>query len=809
VTATRDRLAALLDAANTTLNGIDYVEVASADQRTLRVHFYREIDLAGTLTGLAITGGESIPTVPVEQPVDVPVNWSLDAEGRRVLTVRTPTPGDFSTYTLEVASPAVDPYFARSRFSFKAGCPSTLDCKQEPPECPPEDGPHPPIDYLAKDFESFRKALSDFSAQRYPEWRERSEADFGTMFLEALAALADDLSYTQDRVAAEATLATATQRRSLVRHARLVDYEPRPATSARVLLQLDVGGGPIPPGVLVDAQGPDGARIVFETGTGLGDTTNYVVDAKWNRRGPNPLTPYFWDDSQRCLRRGATEMWIHGHDHQLLDGMTLLVDTEGETSADPPVRQLVRLTPSRAGLLDFATEELDPLLLENGAPAKVTHIRWRAEDALEADHDLTRTTVAGNIVPATQGRRYEESFAIPTNDPALPQPTVPPAVRRTGPNATPDEPVPEYLHPLRKVRLSWLADPDDPDADPAPEIELVQMPAPPATEVSTWKWRRKLLDAEPLEDAFTVDPAAYRAVRETAEGDVVVDYDGSGGDTIRFGDGVFGNVPDNGAVFRVRYRVGDGARGNVAADSITDVDPSAPVPILAVTNPFPAAGGKDEEPAERVRRLAPEKFRAVTYRAVRPEDYVAAAKTLPWVQTAGTVFRWTGSWLTVFTTADPRATDVLGPQRRAELIALLDRYRMAGYESYSPPPRYVPLDLTVTVCARADAFRGDVEKAVVAALDGRKVTAGRRGFFDPDNFVFGAPLERSRLEAAIQAAPGVGGVVSIQYVERGVTSQPTELGDVLSVARDQLVQLANDPSRPWKGSLKVIVKGGK
>ena len=71
------------------------------------------------------------------------------------------------------------------------------------------------------------------------------------MFLEALSALADDLSYTQDRVAAEATLMTATQRRSVVRHARLVDYEPsagdgRPAsccnsTSPPAITQIPTG----------------------------------------------------------------------------------------------------------------------------------------------------------------------------------------------------------------------------------------------------------------------------------------------------------------------------------------------------------------------------------------------------------------------------------------------------------------------------------------------------------------------------------------------------------------------------------------
>lgn len=806
-TPTRDRLALLLDPANTTLNGIDYVEIASADERTLRVHFLKDVPLKSTVSAAAVVGGEEIPTVPLT-PIANGTDWALDAEGRPVLTLHALAAGDFSTYTLDLVSPALDAYFASTRFTFKAGCPSLLDCLQEPPPCPPEEGDPPPIDYLAKDFSSFVKALSDFSALRYPPWVERSEADFGVMFMEALAALADDLSYTQDRVAAEATLATATQRRSIVRHARLVDYEPRPATSARVLLQLDVGGGPIPPGLLVSSLGPDGTTIEFETGTGLGDTTNYVVDARWNRQG-NALAPYYWDDSQRCLYAGATEMWLHGHDHQLLEGTALLIDTAGDTTADPPVREIVHLTPSKAGLLDFASEELDPLVLESGLPTPVTHIRWSASEALQHDHDLTRTGVAGNLVPATQGRRYQASFAIPTDDPSVPQPVAPLAVRRTGPSPAGGPPAPEYLYPLPPGVLAWLSSPDDPSAAPAPEIELAQELPPPATEPVEWVWQRRLLDAELLENAFTVDPETFRSLGQTANGDAIVDYDGSGGSTVRFGDGIFGNVPDAGAVFRARYRLGAGAAGNVAADAITTVDPSAAVTILAVTNPFPAAGGADEEPDQTVRRRAPQAFRAVQYRAVRPPDYVAAAETLPWVQAAGTVFRWTGSWLTVFTTADPKGTDVLPPEERAQLIDLLNRYRLAGYESYAPAPLYAPLDLTITVCATNDAFRGDVEESVLAALDPNTVTDGRHGFFDPDNFRFGDPLERSRLEAAIQAAPGVAGVVSIQFVERGVTSTPTELGDELHVGSDRLIQVDNDPSRPWKGSLTVIVEGGK
>src|SRR5262249_3114299 len=149
-----------------------------------------------------------------------------------------------------------------------------LDCEQAPAECPPPGGELPPINYLAKDFLSFRQALSDFSALRYPEWRERAEPDFGVMFMEALSALADDLSYTQDRVAAEATLAPAPRRRSIVRHARLVDYEPRPAIGSAVTLQFDVSmAQPIPSGLLVSAQTPEGQPIFFETGAGLLDPT--------------------------------------------------------------------------------------------------------------------------------------------------------------------------------------------------------------------------------------------------------------------------------------------------------------------------------------------------------------------------------------------------------------------------------------------------------------------------------------------------------------------------------------------------------
>jgi hypothetical protein len=794
----RDRLSALLDPGNTVYNGIDFVEVASADQTTLRVHFLKGVAMKGSVSAVAITGGESIPTVAVK-PINDATDWSTDAAGRPLLTLHVAAPGDFSFYTLTLTSAVLDSFFSQARFSFKANCPSDLDCEAPPRQCPPPGGDLPPIDYLAKDFLSFRQALSDFSALRYPQWQERAEADFGVMFMEALGALADDLSYTQDRVAAEATLATATQRRSLVRHARLVDYEARPAVSAAATLQFDVAAAnPIPSGLLVSAQNPEGESIFFETGSGLVDPnsgllnqTSYPANPLWNRS--LGIMPYWWDDSQRCLSAGATEMWVLGHGLSFSIGQSLLIDTAAENSADPHVREVVTIA--------SVPEELNDPLFGSPPPALVTHLVFA--EPTQFEHDLTRTTLAGNLIPATQGRRIVgETFAIDQPPPF--NLAMPLAVVRTGPNDTAENPSLQYFYTLTKAPLTFLAQ-ADPSAPSLPEILLTQL----EPQELAWTWRRSLIDAEPFENSFTIDPARFVPIGRPFVSAPVQDYDGGSGDTLRFGDGTFGGVPDSGGIFQVTYRFGAGASGNVAADSIIKVEPGAPPWITSVTNPFAAAGGADAETDQQVRRLAPQAFRAVQYRAVRPEDYNAATQTLPWVSRAGTVFRWTGSWLTVFTTADPKGSETIALNEQLEQIALLNRYRLAGYETYAPAPRYVSLDLYIYVCAQADAFRAEVEAGILKALSSLKYPDGASGFFYADNFSFGIPLERSALESAIQAVVGVAGVTSIQYRERGVVATPVEMPDQVKVAPDGIIRVDNDPSLPERGSLHVEVDGGK
>jgi predicted phage baseplate assembly protein len=293
------------------------------------------------------------------------------------------------------------------------------------------------------------------------------------------------------------------------------------------------------------------------------------------------------------------------------------------------------------------------------------------------------------------------------------------------------------------------------------------------------------------------------------------DYRDGLGVTIRFGDGEFGQPPRRGSpgdpsLFEVTYRLGNGKRGNLPAGAIAKWDTADPMlaNVTAVMNPLPTSGGVDPETAEDVKKLAPDAFRARTYRAVRPEDYAEEAERLPWVQRAGAAFRWTGSWLSAFVTADPLDAVTVSAERRAELTAHLDRVRQAGREVFVLEPKYADLDLAVKICVAPTAYPGDVIEAVLVALFGKDGLRPVKGFFHPDNFTFGTPLDRSELEAAIQAVPGVKAVEYMIIRRRGWFGWKLFVPLVYKPAQDEVIRVMNDRTHPDRGSLRLFTEGG-
>jgi len=424
-------------------NGIEYVEVHES-QLTL---FVRLLLPVGTLTeaNVRIDGGERIPVVgvrwaraaddlpPGEDPDLVAEQTGLD----RVLVVRTDSTGDFSWYALHLVAgvgesrppDGFDPLLASVPFSFKVECGSDFDCR-DVVTCRPERPPAPAIDYLAKDYASFRRLLLDRISLLSPQWRERAAADLGVALVELLAYAGDRLSYRQDAIATEAYIGTARRRVSLRRHARLVDYFVHEGCAARVLVRVEVttAGVTLPVGTPLLTRTPglpprfapggpehraalNSGAVTFETAE---DAVLYPDLAE--------LHFYTWGDRDCCLPKGSTQATLRGAWPALKAGdVVVLAETVSPTTgragdADASHRWPVRLTHVALG------EDPSGGLFEEpatGDAVPVTEIAWDAADALpfplcltatrpaEGDDDATYLEVGiawGNVVVAGHGR---------------------------------------------------------------------------------------------------------------------------------------------------------------------------------------------------------------------------------------------------------------------------------------------------------------------------------------------------------------------------------------------------------------------
>jgi hypothetical protein len=851
-----DRLTLLLQ--QSAVTGIDFVQVvAPEDQTVLRVFFLinpdqlddpivKTVDLpvdvpTDRVTIRSVSGGERLAEAPVVRTTykQVPLN----GETRTVLEIKTAAPGDFSIYRLTIVDEPkrrIDRFFNRVEFSFKQGCPSVLDCRRTDGECPPEKRVDFPVDYLARDFVSIRNALLDFASQRYPRWTEKIEADAGVMLAEIMAALGDELSYIQDRYAREAYLETATQRRSLRHHTQLVDYHIHEGLAAATFLDLTVkrpeDGGPaggtfLNAGGRIWAPGQGEPPIPFELGRGLVDTTadegaprQFWVNAAWNE-----IPVHLPDESQPCLPVGSTELFLRGAFPTIQQipagedltkfwiGKWLLLKTDPQNPSVPARRHPIRVLE--------VEQTTDPLSGDAGNnPIPITRIKWEAEQALPCEMCLRDMVAHGNLVFATAGETITELFSIRNNENIPPQEAhrVGRTIERQGAlNDVKGRRSVIFLYSLKQaetVGQGWLGD----LRNARPEIELQEVDATdlePFERPQIWEWQRTLLDSRGFQDHFTHDHGTWRRIigfRRIGEVITHVDYASESGFTIRFGDGEFGRIPDDGAVFQVRYRTGPGAKANLPADTIVnltnplnDAETDLAGVLSAVTNPLPVDSGVDPEEAEAIKQIAPEAFRAVTFRAVRPEDYAEIAERLPFVQRAGASFRWTGSWLSAFATADPLGSFHLSPEQRTELANLMDGVRQAGREVFVRNPHFVNIDLEIAICVEAFAYAGQVKALVIEALLGRKGARPTKGFFHPDTLTFGTPLRRAALEAVIQDVPGIRGVEQMRIRARGRTAWRVFDELTVAVRHDQIIRLQNDPRLPERGSLRIITREEK
>jgi hypothetical protein len=816
-----------------TVTGIDFIYI-SVNQVQLDIHFYEfnipdppasPVLIKTLLSDLSASDIRIYNEEGIVSEIDVlSASWSAD----NVLSAILKNPGDFTLYKIIINDRKlsgdpyrIDPYYNDVSFSFKANCPSDLDCKEPEHECPPEELIDFPIDYTARDFWSYRTALLDFASLRYPDWADRLEADAGVMMAELMSALADEMAYYQDRVSREAYLETATQRRSIRRHARLVDYHMHDGLGATAWLDFTISAAvlPLPAGTNVFALGDDNTRIDFEVGKGI--VENNAGKTYSTTAAGNEFQPHLWDEDDTCLLVGSTELYIEGHQKANLafddfptdkePGKWVLLKTNPTDPAQPQQAQLVRLIK--------VTDTTDPVFNVN-----ITHLIWEEEQALKNEFDLTILTVRGNIVPATAGKTNEAYFivddAISTLTAAEISAFLPmlagETVNRQGHD---NSNIHLYTLPYsQSLPLVYLS--DEKLAYNLPEISLEEVVYDIVTDnwipkpfTEPWQYVNTLIgvhSSKPTDTHFTLDDGSWQRIvgyQRIGTEFVHADYAVNNGVTIRFGEGEFGRIPDKGTVFKVRYRLGGTRRSNVATDTLKNIALGI-AGITAVTNPLPSYGGLDAETPAELRQLASDTFKAITYRAVRPEDYAEAAERLPWVQKAGSVFRWTGSWLTAFVTPDPKGTVYLEAEKRIDLTNQLNRFRQAGREVNVMDPEYASIDLEIEICVASDAYSGQVKERVMIALMGKKGLRPQEGYFSSDRFTFGTFLERSTLEAAIQDVPGVKAIEKIYFRRRGWFEKRLFSELSYDPGKDTIIRIANNLLHPEQGTLKLYTHGG-
>ncbi len=745
------------------------------------------------------------------------------------LDVKVEPVGDYSTYQLKLVAPgyAFDPLFRVQAFKFRPGCFNSNCAPLSEYSAPNEE---PVIDYLAKDFHSFRHLLFNAMRERVPGWEPTSEADLDNVLIGLIAADADELSDFQDRVVNEAYLGRARKRSSLARHGRLMDYHLHQGNQSSSWLALQVN---------TDFS-LDSALSTW-SGRGWQTTGSQIFASRHSAENTqalftllNTLKLYTWGDTVRALEAGATQadvivpagtmteaeadqlrdIFRHADVQHLLIEQKLNPETANANGLDKTRRQVVRLLEGDS----VAQSVEDPVLgtwfvrlyWQVSAPTR-RRFCFVTELAGQPPRDDV-TLFHGNLVEVFHGRLHRTIFVpddvpLGTDDASqvikvsyrhYQRGHNTQLLRSTEVNANNEEVAVSLEIPQRL--LSYLD--TDPGGEQGPKSSL-------SLQVSgfsdDWQERNDLIESDEADTHF------------------VVDTDETGKSSILFGNNINGQALPEAAVVTCDYQIGRGAEGNIGPDSLMEFDGSASgfPAVDKVWNPLDITNGRDPESREQAIRRIPQAYHARQLRAITLEDYVDRAESLEAVSHAYASYRWTGSWRTVRVAIDLRA-GFSWQDERQRIKAHLDAVRLIGEDLEVREAKFVSLDIYLKICAHPSYWPEDLQHLLETEFSNQYTPEGRQGFFHPDLWTFGQNLHASQLIGRALSVEGVERVILLSlrrwYSVTGpstgnltISSADLTTNEVqtISVEPDEIIQVASDPSHLEKGRIQIEIAGGR
>jgi len=877
--AERARLMTDAPAANTQ-NGIKAVRVfididpitsKPKDEARLEVYFFNLNFLAAIVTeytgnnskaktifpisgGSRLRAGSALGQVQVDSSLSPPAAPAISMPDvtTPVLTLIVKPGGDYSTYTLGVSQSQIplslfDPLFAEISFKFRPGCFNTNCAPEWETGVPPL--PEPVIDYMAKDYGSFRQTMIAAMMQRVPEWEPTSEADLDMVLADLFSVAADELSDYQDRVMNEAFIASARKRVSLARHSRLMDYHIHQGNQAATWLALEIGHDigqksfQLKEGMKVWAGESTANAPKKETDFSVVFMSRHQTQTV--HQYLNNIGLYTWSDTITTLKAGSTRADLKLYNDFYIDGPAPLLPVTTETEVKE-IQKLIRdgiikclliqehLNPEtglRAGRNPSKRQLLHLISGDEGAEALsdpitgewFVRVRWEKKDALQRDYcftvdcpaDTPGTAVGtvknislfhGNLIEVFHGRKEITIFKEPGELLDFTNPSKPLEFHyeRTRWGA---------ICRLPEVALAYQNTPSGGDDPP---ISTLGIEVKTASGTDPWNEVPSLIHSD-----------------DSAEGGdhFIVETDENRRSLIRFGNGKNGMELPDGAIVTGTYQYGDPLEGNVGAGMIVSfdsstvavdpADPAAPVLTLRTCwNPFDITNGIAREPAAEIIRRVPAAYRQRQLRAVTLADYVARAEEIEGVSRAAAKYAWTGSWRTVRVTIDPVGTTELSYKLRKDVESYLNAVRLIGEDLEVRPPIFVPLEIKVKLCAEPDVWFEDIKFILEQEFSDGWTPDGRMGFFHPDLWTFGQKLYASQI---------IGRALQIRGVEHAVP-QKKNLASIdppisVSIKRwnspfapvesltqlnyNEIIQVQNEPDHMEQGFITFEVKGGR
>jgi hypothetical protein len=791
--AINERKKKLLD--DKSLNGVDFVLVTldpiqHPTKAILEVHFSNDNNFDAFIKDpdfkkiFTISGGHRVLAGTCTGQVQVTdIKKGPDTKS---LNLYVAPIGDYSTYTLIVNNDKMDPIFNDINFKFRPGC-FNIDCS---PEWTPADKPtiDPVIDYLSKDYDSFRHTLITAMMERIPGWQPTSEADLSVVLLDLFSAAADELSDYQDRVMNEAYLNTARKRVSLARHARLMDYHIHQGNQASTWLALDVNQAVTIPKV---------KNQPFEAWTGnvIDDPLSVVFITKEDQDLHPALSKmrlYTWDYTIPTLKAGDTSAylsfdnaadattvcnWINEEKiKHILIQEWLNPDTGEASGRDPKQRQLLKLLDEGKG----AQVVPDPMHPD----AQIVQVFWEEKDKLQSNYCFTVNCSSnkvpdvslfhGNLLQVFQGAPQTSIFV--NKDQSLVDPN--------------------HFH-YEQTELGTICI--------LPAGPLAYMPTQPGGDVPPKSTLEVAVQSEGATNYWKEVPNLIHSKEDDTH--FVVETDENGWSVIRFGNGINGMPLPGDAIVTCIYQIGRGPDGNIGADKLKNFDNKTYQEISSCWNPFDVTSGQDQEPVEQIIRRVPEAYRLKQLRAVTLKDYVNMVEQIPGVAQAAARYAWTGSWRTVQIAVNPLGTCTLDDNLKGAVVGYLDAVKLIGEDYEIRPPEYVPLEIHVVFCVHPDYWPKDVKAMVEQEFSNGYTADGRMGFFHPDLWTFGQDLRASQIVGRVQWVQGVDYVVSVQMNRWNESTPGTP--DVIKVRPNEIIQVINDPDHMEKGFIDFTAEGGR